>query len=52
MNIETLSALLLIAALAVFIVAIFPLPSRINLVALGLALLTASMLAGHFIGLH
>lgn len=41
-----LALILLIAALVVFIVASFPVPSRVNLVALGLALLTASLLVG------
>lgn len=43
----TIAIVLLIAALVVFLIAVFPVPSRINLVPLGLALLTASLLLTH-----
>lgn len=39
-----LGTLLLILALVCFILAMIPIPSRINLVALGLAFLTAALL--------
>lgn len=47
----TLSLLLLIAAFIVFVIAIFPLPSKFNLIALGLALYVLAELVGrHVIG--
>jgi hypothetical protein len=42
-----LSLVFLIAALVVFVLATWPIPSKVNLLALGLALLTASFLVPH-----
>jgi hypothetical protein len=42
----TISLILLIAAFVVFLLASWPLPSRINLIAAGLALATLSVILG------
>jgi hypothetical protein len=39
--------ILLIAAFVLFVVAAFPVPSRVNLVAAGLACWVASLIVGH-----
>jgi hypothetical protein len=46
-----IALVLIIAALIVFVLACFPIPSRVNLIALGLALLTAAILIDRFLPL-
>ncbi len=41
--------LLVLIALVLFIVATFPVPSRVNLIALGLAFLTAAILLSRYL---
>lgn len=48
----TLRVILLIIALVIFILATIPVPSKINLVALGLAIVTlAALVGGHALAL-